>query len=198
MGHFKAVPGAAATGGFGAGVGGYGASLSTTPYGGGAYGASLDSGLNSPYGGYGGGYGGYYEDPYAGYLRGVADVTNAQGRYLSQVQQARLLQTQADMSKLDLRRRIAEEAMWERKNWLNPEAERVKDMQNAYQRATHEPPITEVMSGQALNDIYNHVYPLQLKGMKGPEVRLDEDMLKQINFSGVGSGEGSGSRALCP
>jgi hypothetical protein len=173
---------------FGAGT----ASLSASPYGGG-YGASLDSGLNSPYGGGGyGGYGGYYEDPYAGYLRGVADVTNAQGRYLSQVQQARLLATQADMSKLDLRRRIIEEAAIERKNWLNPEAERIKDIQNNYNRATHDAPLNDVLSGQALNDIYNHVYPIQEKGkingVKGPEVRLDEEMLKQINLTGAGSG----------
>jgi hypothetical protein len=118
-------------------------------------------------------------------------VTNAQGRYLSQVQQARLLQSQADMSKLDLRRRILEEAAIERKNWLNPEAERVKDMQNAYVRATREPPITEVLSGQALNDLYVHAANLQEKGkvqgVKGPEVKLDEEMLKQINLSGAGS-----------
>jgi hypothetical protein len=177
---------------YGLGGGGYGASLSTSPYGAG----SLDAAANpySPYGGGGyGGWGGYYEDPYAGYLRGVADVTSAQGRLLSQVQQARLLQTQADMSKLDLRRRMIEEAAFERKNWLNPEAERVKDMQNAYARATREPPITEVLSGQALNDLYNHVYPLQEKGktqgVKGfPEVKLDEDMLKQINLTGAGGG----------
>jgi hypothetical protein len=177
----------------GGGLGGYGASLSTSPYGAG----SLDAQANpySPYGGGYGGYGGYgyYEDPYAGYLRGVADVTNAQGRFLSQVQQARLQQTQADLSKLDLRRRMIEEAAFERKNWLNPEAERVKDMQNAYARATREPPITEVLSGQALNDLYNHVYPIQEKGktqgVKGfPEVKLDEDMLKQVNLTGAGGG----------
>ncbi len=181
---------ALATGAYG---GGYGASLATSPYGGygGGYGASLDSGLGSPYG-YGG-YGGYYPDPYTGYLMGVADVTNAQGRYLSQVQQARLLQTQADSAKLDLRRRIAEEAAIERKNWLNPEAERVKGMQAAYERATREPPVTEVLSGQALNDLYNHVYPLQAKGVKVTSIPLDEDMLKQINLTGAGSG---GSIAL--
>lgn len=168
------------------GLGLGGASLATSPYGGGGYGG----------GGYGGGYGspyggGYYEDPYTGYLRGVASVTNADGNFLNQVQQARLLQTQADLSKLDLRRRIIEEAALERKNWLNPEAERIKDMEAAYTRATREPPISDVLSGQALNDLYNHVYPLQekarLQGVKGPNVPLDEDMLKQVNLTGAGS-----------
>jgi hypothetical protein len=185
--------GGLATGGYGGG--GYGG-LSTGGYGGG-YG-SLESGAN-PYGGFGGGYGygGYYEDPYAGYLRGVATVTAAQGAYLSQVQQARLLQTQADMSKLDLRRRIAEEAAIERKNWLNPETQRVKDLEAAYTRATREPPFTEVLSGQALNDLYVHAANLQekgkLQGVRGPNVPLDEDLLKQVNFTGAGS---AGSIAL--
>jgi hypothetical protein len=170
-------------GGLGGGGGGYG-SLSS----GGGYGG----GYGSPYGGGGyGGYGGYYEDPYTGYLRGVASVTTAQGNLLNQEQQARLLQNQADSSKLDLRRRMIEEAALERKNWLNPEAERIKDMDTAYNRATHEPPITEVLSGAALNDLYNHVYPQQERarrqGLKGPNVPLDEDTLKQINLTGVGS-----------
>lgn len=170
-----------------------GATLATNPYLGGSTTATLatnpyGSGYNDPsqanpyYGGYN-----YYESPYAGYLRGVADVTNANGRYLSQVQQARLLQSQADVSKLDLRRRIIDEAAIDRKNWLNPEAERLKDMEAAYSRATREPPFTEVLSGQALNALYDHVYPLQLKGVKGPNVPLDEDMLKQINLAGAGS-----------
>jgi len=186
---------------YGLGAAGYGAAtLATSPYGLGDYGgASLatnpyGAGLANSYGGYGnggygGGYGGYgYGDySYGGYLRGVADVTNSQGQYLNQVQQARLLQSQADMSKLDLRRRIAEEAAITRKNWLNPETERVKDMQAAYNRATRQPPITEVLSGQALNDLYNHIYPIQERGAKGPKVELDEDMLKQVNLTGSGS-----------
>jgi hypothetical protein len=183
------------------GAGGIGgAALSTSPYTAGGYGASLDAGLGSPYAGAGyGGYGGYYEDPYAGYLRGAADVTNANGRYMIQTQQARLLQTQADMSKLDLRRRILEEARLERKNWLNPEAERVKDIQNSYVRATNEPPMSEILSGQSLNDLYNHAYKLQEQGqiatpkILGPEVQLDGDLLKKINLTGSGS---SGSLGL--
>jgi hypothetical protein len=162
---------------------GAGASLTSSPYGGG-YGAG-------GYGGGGYGYGGYGEDPYAGYLRGTADVTNSQGRYLSQVQQARLLQSQADMSKLDLRRRIIEDLAIERKGWLNPEADRVRGMEAAYARATHEAPITEILSGQALNDLYNHVYPLQQKAKAQdiglPKVDVDEDMLKQVNLTGSGS-----------
>jgi hypothetical protein len=177
------------------------ASLIAAGYGGmGGYGASMAAG----YGGYGSspyssGYGGYgsYEDPYAGYLRGVAAVTSANGNYLNQVQQARLEQTQADSARLDLRRRILEEAATERKNWLNPETQRQQDIHDAYVRAAHEPPVTEILSGRSLNDLYNHVFPLQERarqqGQRLPEVHLDPDMLRQVNLVGAGS---AGSVAL--
>ncbi len=191
--------GGLSTGGSG---GGYGGSLSS-----GGYGSSGAPGATSPYGGSGGqgtsggygggGYGGSYEDPYAGYLRGVATLTTAQGNYLSQEQQARLSQSQADLSKLDLRRRVADEAVAGRKNWLNPETQRVKDTEAAYTRATREPPLTEVLSGQSLNDLFTHAANLQekgrLQGVHGPNVPLDEDLLKQVNLAGAGS---AGSIAL--
>jgi hypothetical protein len=185
-GSLNGVGGGAALSTYGGsllGAGGYGgASLSTGGYGAGG----------SPYDGYGGaGYGGYYEDPFSGYLRGTADVTNSQGRFLSQVQQARLQQTQADSAKLDLRHRMIEEAANERKTWINPDTERTRDLDAAYTRATHEPPLTDVLSGRALNDLYNHVYPLQQRaitqGIHKPNVPLDEDALKQVNLTGSGS-----------
>ncbi len=161
----------------------------SNPYGAGASLSAAGYGA-SPYG-YGGGYGyggyGYYEDPYTGYLRGAAEVTNADGKYLSQVQQARLLQAQADSAKLDLRRRIADEAAVERRNWLNPEADRVRALHAAYERATREPPVSEILSGQAINDLYNHILHEQMKGIKGPDVPLNDDMLRQVNLVGVGS-----------
>jgi hypothetical protein len=162
------------------GYGGYGASLAST-YGAGV-GATLDSSaLNS-----------YIPsvDPYGGYFRGAADITNANGRYLSQVQQARLLQTQADMSKLDLRRRIAEEAAIERRNAYNPEAERVKDMQAALEHYRRDPPSTEILSGQALNSLLSEAFAQLKTGKKAASaVPLpDPDLMNHINLTGEGSG----------
>jgi len=165
-----------------------------TPYGG--YGGGGYGGGGYGGGGYGGGYGGYGEDPYAGYLRGAASVTNADGQYMLQTQQARLQQTQADMAKLDLRKHQIEEATYERGLCLNPETSRERDIQAAYTRATHEPPVSDVLSGAALNDIYNHVYPLQerarTQAVHGPTVPLNEEMLRQINLAGSGTAGGVG------
>jgi hypothetical protein len=166
------------------------------------FGGGLGSSL-SPYGSQGTagsypGYSGYPEDPSAGYLRGASTLTNADGQYLSQVQQARLLQSQADTAKLELRHRIAEQAALDRKGWLDPETERIKGIQASYERATRDPPISEVLSGHALNELYNHAaYPFQekwkLPAAAVPDIPLDDELLKRINLVGAGS---SGSVGL--
>lgn len=156
----------------------YTATLSTNPYAGG-YG-SMDAGA-TPYSGY---YPSY--DPYSGYLRGAADITNANGRFLSQVQQARILQTQADLGRLDFMRKAREEADYERRR-AYPDAEGVrrKSQQTALDRARHEPPFSEILSGQALNDLFTQVAAEQAKGIKGPKVDLDETLLKNVNLKGA-------------
>jgi hypothetical protein len=184
-----AASGLNGTGSLGNGTSSLGAGI----YGGGGYGGLS----NSPYGsGYGGGgtgssYGGYQEDPYAGYLRGAAGLTTATGNLLNQVQQARLVQTQADTAKVDLRRRVAEEAAAARKQWLNPDAERVRDVQNAYIRATRDPPAADVLSGRALNDLYAHAAPIRdrirIQGNSDRDVPLDANLIRQVNWTGTGS-----------
>jgi hypothetical protein len=63
----------------------------------------------------------YGYDPAEGFLRGVADLTSANGRYQLTIQQARIAQTQADMAKVGLRRRIFDEARYEQMMRPNPE-----------------------------------------------------------------------------
>src|SRR5262249_38665090 len=43
------------------------------------------------------------------------------------------------------------------------------------------PPLTEILSGKALNDILNHLTTSQAKGQRGPSVQLDKNQLKQVN-----------------
>jgi hypothetical protein len=171
-----------------------GSTLATNPYGGaslyaGAYGGS--PGLGG-YGGYGGGYGGYggYLDPYLaasnpynGYLRGAADVTTANANYQMIIQQARLVREQANQSHLQTRRRIIEEAEWERGRMPNPERVREADIEAALTRARRDPPLTEVWSARSLNALLNHLAAEQGKGAKGPTVALDEETLKSINLT---------------
>ncbi len=141
------------TGGYPMIGGGYGSSaLSTYPGLGGGYGAGgypssatlsttggYDAGTAAPgYGGYG--YGGYGEDPTAGFLRGTADIINATGNYYKNVQSARIIQSQADESRIDYRRRLIDEARYERMNLMTTEELRQQQLaRELARRGTNRP-----------------------------------------------------------
>ena len=72
-----------------------------------------------------GGYETDYTDPYmpnpsvaGGYLQGQASVVAATGKFMLNTQRARLIQEEANRSQIDTRRRIWEEAKWERMNTI--------------------------------------------------------------------------------
>jgi hypothetical protein len=125
----------------------------------------------------------YIESPAHGYLSGVAEVTTANGAYLSQVQQARLLQSQADMSKLDLRVRMAEQQRYLKSLEPTYEETRQKDIYNAINRSRNTPPTYEIWSGKALDAMLVAIQREQRDGRKGPIVPLDPVMLAHINLT---------------
>ena len=167
----------------GAGLGGYSAaaSLSNNPYG-------LDSTLSTagygsnPYAYNGPAYG--QESPVGGFLRGTSDVIRAQGDYLKNVQAARIIQTSADTGRLDFRRRLIEEVRYER--GLEPSAEELRQQQlsNELNRARHEPPISDIVSARSLNDLLRHLTNDPTRP-KGPNIPVDDEVLKHINVTGV-------------
>lgn len=171
-----------------------------SPYGGG-YGGSIvnnPAGYTSP--GYGGtgymspGYtdGGYsnsylpYYDPYSGFLRGAADVINADGRFRINNQQANLTREQVYSAHLDNRRKAFEEFIYERDKtptWLD-DLERQRKLN--LRSAVSNPPGSEILAATALNTILDNLKQMQAKGTKGPPVELDQDLLKQINVTAGG------------
>jgi len=156
--------------------------LSTTP---GVASSGYDTTLRTtPYGGYGGGYGG---DPYGSYgpgatLNGVADLTNASAQYYVTINRARLLAEEVTRSRLDTRRRILEEAERERRMIPSPEEIMSRERATDLDRARREPPVTEIFSGKSLNTLLAHLQTSQGKGMRGPNVPLDEIDMAKINF----------------
>jgi len=166
--------------------------LSTGGYGGGAGSPVLST--SGGYGGsgsfaayssdpYGAGGGGGYTNPYNGYLSGAASVTSANGQYQIQIQSARLMREQSRQAAIETRRKLYDEAMYEQMHRPDPEKIRQHDQEVALDRARHTPPLTEVWSGTALNDLYNHLSSQYGQLNKGPKVPLDEDMLKGINLT---------------
>ncbi len=190
--------GLGAPGGGSLGSGPY-ASLATAGYGGyggvGPYASLANSGAGypaiDPYGGFGYGYLGMmnaaFANPYYGYLKGVADVTTANAQYWKTIQEGRLLREQSYRSGLETRRKIIEEANWEREDWLrrtDPEMNRQREQEVALDRARHDPPLTEILSARALNDLLRHLSKMQGRGERGPNVPLDADMLRGVNLTG--------------
>jgi len=128
-----------------------------------------------------------YYDPYGGALTGYANLISAVAQSNITIQQARMVQQQANQSMLDTRRRLFDQIRYERMSIPTPEEVRVHDMEVALNRARRNPPLVEIWSGLALNDLLKYLIKQQGAGMRGPRIELDEDMLRHIN---VNTGKG--------
>jgi hypothetical protein len=166
--------------------------------GGGGYGGGSGAGagaLANPYmygnpygyGGYGSGYGDYgWYDPYYGYLKGGADVINAQGKLMTNQQQAFIMREQATAERLKNRRALFDEYLYERDKMPTAEDDRQRYMMRQLDRSRNNPPVTEIASGKALNDLLTDLAK-QAGTSKdnAPVLRTfqtpDEDLLHSVN-----------------
>jgi RNA polymerase sigma factor (sigma-70 family) len=189
FGVYGGGAGAYGTGVYGGAAGAYG----TGVYGGaaGAYGASAYGGAAGAYGG--SAYGSYYEDAYGGYLRGNADVIGATGRFLVNQQDARHTHEQVGQARIDTRRKLFDEYLYERSNTPTLEDERERLHTLEVRRSLNDPPVTEIWSAKALNDLLRDAQKLRAQGSSGPTVALDAVVLKRIN---VAAGRRAGNVGL--
>lgn len=132
--------------------------------------------------------------PVGSYSSGMADLVSASGNFMLTTQRARLLQEHVTKSQIDTRRRIWEEAEWERMHTVFTEDYRESQIRLEQRRARLEPPLTEIWSGKTLNVMLKNAATQQAKGNLGQRVPLAEDVLKHINLT-AGTG-GTGSVAL--
>jgi hypothetical protein len=177
---------------------------------GGGYG--LYGGVGNLYGGYGlngGGYGGYggYGNPYGpyggyglyspfslglmspyGYLQGSASVINANGQYYVMTQEARIKREKARQEMIETRRKLFDELMYERKMTPTAEELRQRDLKTALDKARHQPPAGDVLSGRSLNDLFQNLVREPSLLNNGPSVPISEDTLNGVNFSNGNGG----------
>jgi len=78
-------------------------------------------------------------------------------------------------------RKYVEELMYERSLIPSPEAIRQKQLQEAQNRSLHTPPAEDVYSGEALNALLPRLKELSAKGVVGPDIPLDQNVLRRIN-----------------
>jgi hypothetical protein len=188
-------PGAVGTANPYAGLGNYGSAstlgaLSANPYGTGGLG-------NGSYGGYGSGYGqnpygGYSEDPNGAVLKGGAQATDSQARFLLYQQQAYWLREQVRTQRIANERKRFDEWFYEREKTPTAEENRHRAQLQSAQRARNAPPLTEIWSGKSLNDILVDLQKHRVSGVSAVggnlPSSLDEDGLQHINVTrGAGS-----------
>jgi hypothetical protein len=163
--------------------------------GGGAWG--YGNGLGG-YGGYGGGYGGYlesYYDPSPGNtLRGSADLTRAQGEFIIDQQRTLTMREQRRGEKIKNDRARFDLDRYEREHTPSLQELRVRNLKEQVMRSRNNPPITEITSGVALNNLLQDIRNQQARGnteLRTYQVVLHEDTLRHVNVS-----KGPGNIAL--
>ncbi|MCS6977754.1 MAG: hypothetical protein NZM31_12215 [Gemmatales bacterium] len=114
------------------------------------------------------------------YLQGAAAVYNAQGAFLVKQAEAQRLQAEAEAIRLENRRRAAEQALREKQNRLTPEQIRARDLEMAYRRSLADPPTSQIISGQALNDLLLGLNQRLASAQNVPEVPLNQSELRQV------------------
>jgi hypothetical protein len=141
-------------------------------------------------GGYGSGYGygsppGWAapNTPYQGYMNGAANITTANAQYQLTIQQAKQAREEARRSALQTRRATMEERQYELSQQPTAEDLRQKDLRYNSQRSRNNPPLAEIWSGGALNDLLRVIQDGQSHGLTGPEVPLPSDLVQHINLT---------------
>ncbi|GIW80650.1 MAG: hypothetical protein KatS3mg105_2457 [Gemmatales bacterium] len=138
------------------------------------------------------GYGPYYPyiNPTAANLYGTARLVNAGGDLMIKTQQTYMMQEKVKQEKLVTRRKAIDEYLYEREVLPTPEEERERKRQEQLMRSRNDPPLTEIWSGKALNDLLLDLQRLEGRVAYAPSVVIDQEILKHIN---VNTGRMSGS-----
>lgn len=148
-------------------------------YGYGGYGYSALAGYG--YGGYGSGYG--YPSYYGSDQSGYASAVDAEGRYLINEQQSRVVREQVRQAKVDTQRRVFDEYLYERAKAPTWEDDRERLLGEQFRRSQNDPPLNEVRSGKALNVLLTHLQRPHVESDAGA-LTLDPDVVKRLNFTG--------------
>jgi hypothetical protein len=154
----------------------YGGYAGATGYGTGGYGTGSPSAYSS------------YNDPYSGFLRGSGDVIRSQGKLVLELEQAKQTHEKARQARIETRRKLFDEIMYERAHTPTFTELREKAIADNLRRSQNSAPVTEIWSAKALNDILADLKKLHGKNVREPRIELDAQTLRQINVVAAGSG----------
>jgi hypothetical protein len=142
---------------------------------------------------YGGGFYPPYYDPLGGYTSGLADMMNAQGQVLKDIEESGLMHEQLRQAHIDTRRKNFDEWLYEREMRPTPEDEREKQRIENVRRSRNDPPQSEIFSGLALNNLLTAIQQMHAQRVEGPRVYIDPNTRQHLNLT---SGATTGSVGL--
>jgi hypothetical protein len=133
-----------------------------------------------------------YYDPYASALMGAADIINSQGKFLINNEQSWLMHEQQKQARIETRRKLFDESNYERENTPSAQDLRERDQKTLYRRSITNPPTNEILSGDSLNTLLDHLTKRQANGARGPSVPLEDTTLCLINVRPDGRSDNIG------
>lgn len=135
----------------------------------------------------------YNPDPYG--FNGASSMLQAHGQLMLNQQQAYVLREQARQARIQTQRQMFDEMRYEARNTPTPEEQRQQFRTMQLERARNNPPLTEIYSGKALNDLIADIRAQLAKtdsaSLRTYQLSLQPEDLKHINLS-----SGAGNIAL--
>jgi hypothetical protein len=107
----------------------------------------------------------------------------AQGRFLIDQQRALLLNQEVQRSSIETQREQIGFEMWKRDALPTPVDNQERDRRDQVREAQLDPPVEDVLSGKALNDLLVDCQILQQRGVEGPYIPLKDGLVSQINVA---------------
>src|SRR5262249_28240537 len=127
----------------------------------------------------------YYYNPYAGYLRGAADVIRSYGKFINDEEQARILRETARQAKLDTERKRFDLEMYLRANRPTFSDEQMRLARIRLQQVLTTTNVFEITSAGALNVILDDLRKLVGRTVTLEPIPLSESVLRNINVRGA-------------
>jgi hypothetical protein len=137
-----------------------------------------------------------YYGTWGGYLMGVSSVYQSQGQYQIDSAKGKILNEKALQDRVDTRRKIFDQWMYERNSLPSLQDMREKELKNRLRRALTDPPVQEVTSGQSLNTLLEQAgRAVLLNPAAAPTIPLSPNVVKSLNVA-VDPASGNGLGAI--
>lgn len=124
----------------------------------------------------------YYYDPYGGALRGVADLTRAQGTLMMNREMANVLRERANQEKLKTKKEAFDLERYMRENAITYTEEQARIAAKRLQRVQTMATAGEIQSGNAANLLLEDLSRHRDKRVSVPPIPLEENELRLLNI----------------